>query len=195
VTCTWIPVSKSNAIKWPTQGASLLNPLELVETYNSPYRIANIKLSLFVLVTLGDASLRSSLRPARGVGLQARSPRKFPGTITHRNVTPRCARLRGPGGPHYVQDRTTCTVTTIRQPNRPATTIPHPFPLCVFASLRETLSAQGSKHHNLSQRDASLRSKMRPGRTALRSKPHYVQPHYVPDRTTYWTPYPYKPHE
>ena len=54
-----------------------------------------------------NASLRSSSRPSRGVGLQARSPRKFPSTATHRNLTPRCARLRGPGGPHYVQSRTT----------------------------------------------------------------------------------------
>jgi len=36
----------------------------------------------------------------------------------------------------------------IRLPTRRATTIPHPFPLCVFASLRETLSAQVSKYHN-----------------------------------------------
>jgi hypothetical protein len=51
-------------------------------------------------------------------------PRRFTSTITYRNVTPRCARKCGPGGPHYVQSRTTF-------------------------------------------------------KAALRSKPHYVQTHYV----------------
>ena len=101
---------------------------------------------------------------------------KFPSTIIHRNLTPRCARKCGPGGPHYVQThyvqsrttfrRTAFTSPTIRQPHRPATTIPHLFPLRVFASLRETLSAQVSKHRNSTPRCARLRG---PG------GPHYVQ--------------------
>jgi len=39
-------------------------------------------------------------------------------------------------------------------------------------------SAQASRHHNPSQRDASLRSSSRPGRTALRPGPHYVYSHH-----------------
>ena len=80
----------------------------------------------------------------------------------HAILTPRCARVCGPGGPHHVSDTTTLQLQ-----------FSHPYPLCVFTSLREPslYSSSGNRKEVCwcSGRQALLQSSFAP--TRLRCSP------------------------